>query len=84
VIPAVLAGVRHVGPYWCSTVTVADGGDRTRDVAVISRSEPAAGPGDAVLVTGLIVDGDTLWASDMRSAVAEAAATIDPFAAPAP
>jgi len=84
VIPAVLAGVRSVGPYWCSTVTVADGGDRTRDIVVISRSEPAASPGDSVLVIGLIVDGDTLWASDLRPAVADAAATIDPFAAPAP
>lgn len=84
VIPAVLAGVRHVGPYWCSTVTVADGGDRTRDMVVISRSEPAAAPGDAVLVTGLIVDGDTLWATDVRPTVAGAATTSDPFAAPAP
>jgi len=84
VMPAVLAGVRNVGPYWCSTVTVADGDDRTRDVVVISRSEPAVSPGDSVLVIGLIVDGDTLWASDLRPAVADAAATIDPFAAPAP
>ena len=83
-MPAVLAGVRHVGPYWCATVTVADGGDRTRDMVVISRSEPAAAPGDAVLVTGLIVDGDTLWASDVRPAVAGAATTSDPFATPAP
>jgi hypothetical protein len=35
-----------------------------------------------VLVTGLIVDGDTLWASDVRPAAAGAAPTIDPFAAP--
>lgn len=84
VMPAVLAGVRHVGPYWCSTVTVAESGDRTRDLVVISRSEPAAARGDAVLVTGLIVDGDTLWASDVRPAVAGATTTIDPFAAPAP
>lgn len=84
VMPAVLAGVRHVGPYWCSTVTIAEGGDRSRDLVVISRSEPAAAAGDAVLVTGLIVDGDTLWASDVRPASADATTTIDPFAAPAP
>lgn len=84
VMPAVLAGVRHVGPYWCSTVTVVEGDDRTRDLVVISRSEPAAAPGDAVLVTGLIVDGDTLWASDVRPASAGATTTTDPFAAPAP
>jgi hypothetical protein len=84
-LPAVLSGVRHVGPYWCSTVTVDDSGDRTRDLVVISRSEPAAAPGETVLVTGLIVDGDTLWASDVRPAAAAAAATTgDPFAAPAP
>lgn len=84
-LPAVLSGVRHVGPYWCSTVTVADAGDRTRDLVVISRSEPAVAPGETVLVTGLIVDGDTLWASDVRPAAAAAAATTeDPFAAPAP
>lgn len=82
VIPAVLSGVRHVGPYWCSTVTVSETGDRARELVVISRSEPAATPGETVLVTGLIVDGDTLWASDVRPAAAGAAPTIDPFAAP--
>jgi len=84
-MPAVLAGVRHVGPYWCSTVMVGEAGDRTRELVVISRSEPAVALGETVLVTGLIVDGDTLWASDVRPAAAAVeTTTIDPFAAPAP
>jgi hypothetical protein len=91
VMPAVLGSVRQVGPYWCSTVTIAEAGDRTRDMAVISRSEPVAVAGETVLVTGLIVDGDTVWASDVRPARADVPATsvvdepvaADPFAAPA-
>jgi len=92
VMPAVLGGVRQVGPYWCSTVTIAEAGDRTRDLAVISRSEPIAVAGDAVLITGLIVDGDTVWASDVRPARADAAVSpridefpaTDPLATPTP
>lgn len=73
VMPAILGSVRQVGPYWCATVTIAEAGDRTREMAVISRSEPAAIAGDPILVTGLIVDGDTVWASDVRPARADAA-----------
>lgn len=78
-LPAVMAGTRQVGPYWCSTVTMAEADGRTRDIAVVSRTEPAAVPGDAVLVTGLIIDGDVVWASDVGPATQEglAAAGFD-------
>lgn len=90
VMPAVLGTVRQIGPYWCATLTISEAGDRTRDVVVLSRSEPMAVVGDEVLVTGLIVDVDTLWASDVRTArVIEAATSpadepkaVDPFAEP--
>jgi len=70
-VPGVLAGTRQVGPYWCSTVTVAEAGGRSRDLAIVSRTEPPAVAGGAVLVTGLIIDGDVVWASDVCPATPE-------------
>jgi len=97
--PAVMAGKRQVGPYWCSTVAIAEVAGRSRDVAVVARTEPAAAPGDLVLVTGLIINGDVVWASDVRPATPEGvesasvdaavgaegeSAAADPFSAPEP
>ena len=93
VMPATFAGARQVGPYWYSRVSMAEAGGRSREVAVISRAEPAAAAGDAVLISGLVLDGDLLWAADMRSAAAQppissppvapaAAAEPDPFGLP--
>lgn len=73
-VPGVLAGTRRVGPYWCSTVTMAEAGGRSRDLAIISRTEPAVVAGARVLVTGLIIDGDVVWASDVCSATPEGVA----------
>ena len=93
VMPATFADARQVGPYWYSRVSMAEAGGRSREVAVISRAEPAAAAGDAVLISGLVLDGDLLWAADMRSAAAQppissppvapaAAAEPDPFGLP--
>ena len=73
VVPVTFAGARSVGPYWCSRVTMAEAGGRSRELAVISRSEPAALPGDVLLVTGLALDGNVVWASDLRSTRSDAA-----------
>lgn len=85
VMPAAFGGSRRVGPYWRSLATIAEAGGKSREVIVISRTEPAALPGDTVLVTGLVLDGDVVWGADVRSAKADAAAEPaagDPFATP--
>lgn len=79
-MPATFAGARQVGPYWYSRVSMAEAGGRSREVAVISRAEPAAAAGDAVLISGLVLDGDVLWAVDVRSAAAQPAISSPPVA----
>jgi len=61
--PATFVAARQVGPYWRTEVAVGD-----KPLVVLSRSEPAALPGETVLVTGLVVDEGVLWASDVRPA----------------
>lgn len=63
---------RQVGPYWSSLITIS--GPEPRSVAIISRREPAAAAGDPVLVTGVLFDGDVLWATDCRRLETGAAA----------
>lgn len=85
VMPATFASARRVGPYWCSRVAIAEAGGASRELSVISRQEPAAVPGDAVVIMGLVMDGGVLWASDVRTAAAIAPASAvepDPFGQP--
>jgi deoxyribodipyrimidine photo-lyase len=85
VMPATLSAARRVGPYWCSRVAIAEAGGASRELSVISRIEPTALPGDAIIVMGLVMDGGVLWASDVRSATAVAPAAAvepDPFGQP--
>jgi hypothetical protein len=67
--PATFVAARQVGPYWRTEVEVG-----SRPLVVLSRSEPAAVPGETVLVTGLVVDEGVLWATDVRPAK-----RVDPF-----
>lgn len=69
VAPATFVSARKVGPYWRAEVTVGD-----RPLVVLTRSEPAATQGDMLIVTGLSVDKDVVWATDIRPAQA-----ADPF-----
>ena len=69
VAPATFVSARKVGPYWRAEVTVGD-----RPLVVLTRSEPAATQGEMVIVTGLSVDKDVVWATDIRPAKA-----ADPF-----
>lgn len=86
VMPATFSGSRRVGPYWCSRVSIAEAGGASRELSVISRIEPTALPGDAVIVMGLVMDGGVLWASELLSASAASApapaAESDPFNQP--
>jgi hypothetical protein len=88
VMPATFSGARRVGPYWCSRVSIAEAGGASRELSVISRIEPVALPGDAVIVMGLVMDGGVLWASELLSASAAskpaAVAEPDPFSQPGP
>jgi len=65
---ATVAGARQVGPYWSTRVVVAGGNsDGTdRSISIISRLAPPADPGDRVVVSGVMFDGNTAWAADMR------------------
>lgn len=74
---ATFEGSRRVGPYWSTRVTI--DGEEPRDVAVISRVEPVAAQGEKVLVTGVLFDGDVVWASDCRPVAGKPAAAEDLF-----
>ena len=68
ILVATVENVRRVGPYWSTRAAIADGDDdgTTRSVAIISRTQPAADVGDRVLVSGVLFDGDAVWAVDVR------------------
>jgi hypothetical protein len=66
VLPVTFQASRKVGPYWSSKVTLEMPRGASRDLSVISRSEPAAVQGDAVLLMGVVFDGDVIWAADVR------------------
>jgi len=65
---ATLGGSRQVGPYWCTRVIAAggnaDGSDRS--LSIISRLAPPADPGERVVLSGVLFDGNAIWAADMR------------------
>jgi hypothetical protein len=77
ILLATFDGTRQVGPYWSSLVRL-DGAE-PRTVAVISRREPAAFEGERVLVTGVVFDGDVLWAADCRRLEKKASKVEDLF-----
>lgn len=64
-LPVTFDSAKKVGPYWRSKVTLVDG-DHSRELAIISRSEPAAVAGEQLLVTGVVFDGDVIWAAEVR------------------
>jgi hypothetical protein len=66
VLPVTFQASRRVGPYWSSRVTLALPKGATREITVLSRAEPAAVQGDAVVLTGMLFDGDVIWAADVR------------------
>lgn len=66
VLPVTFQVSRRVGPYWSSKVTLAMPKGATRELTVLSRAEPAAVQGDAVILTGMVFDGDVVWAADVR------------------
>lgn len=65
-LPVTFQSARKVGPYWSAKVTLALPKGATRELTVLSRAEPAAVQGDAVVLAGLVLDGDVIWAADVR------------------
>lgn len=74
---ATFDGARQVGPYWSMLITV-DGAEPL-SVNAISRTEPKLEPGERVLVTGVVFDGDVVWATDCRSLAKKSALVEDLF-----
>ncbi len=77
VVPATFVSARRAGPWWRSQVTLPATADRpAADLVVLSRLEPAVAPDDTVLVTGLMVDDDVVWAAEIRPVVARDAFSL--------
>ena len=74
-LPVRFNSSKKIGPYWRSKVQLGEGDD-ARELAIITREEPAAVAGDMLLVTGIVFDGDVIWAADVRPPAAEPA-TVD-------
>jgi hypothetical protein len=66
VLPVTIQSSRKIGPNWSSKVTLPLAKGGVREIVVLSRAEPAAVPGDRVLVIGTLFDGDVIWAADVR------------------
>jgi len=74
---ATFDGARQVGPYWSMLITVA--GVEPLTVNAIARAKPQAEPGERVLVTGVVFDGDVVWATDCRPLARKPAPAEDLF-----
>lgn len=69
VAAATFVGARRVGPYWRSQVSLAATDSKPAlELVVLTRTEPAVAPGDEVVITGLAVDDDVVWATELRPA----------------
>jgi hypothetical protein len=66
IVPVTFQSSRKIGPYWSSKMTLPQAKDGVREIVVLSRMEPAAVVGDEVVLTGMLFDGDVIWAADVR------------------
>jgi hypothetical protein len=82
VLPVTFDSAARLGPFWSAKVLIDDGTGKTEEIALVSRAEPAALAGDKLVVTGLLLDGDVIWASDWRKPGAEEPAADKPAASP--
>jgi hypothetical protein len=74
IVIAMLADTRPAGPYWYSQLTIAQPNGPLQEAIMLSRLPPAAAPGEKVVVTGVVLDDATLWASDCRMLAFDSAA----------
>lgn len=80
VLPVTFDSATRLGPFWSAKVLLDDGNGAMTELAIVSRSEPAALAGDRVIVTGLLLDGDVIWATDVRKPSTEKPAAEKPAA----
>ncbi len=80
VLPVTFDSATRLGPFWSAKVLLDDGNGAMTELAIVSRSEPAALAGDRVIVTGLLLDGDVIWATDVRKPSTEKPSTEKPAA----
>lgn len=80
VLPVTFDSATRLGPFWSAKVLLDDGNGVMTEMAIVSRSEPAALAGDRVIVTGLLLDGDVIWATDVRKPSTEKPSTEKPAA----
>jgi len=77
---------RRFGPSWRSQVSCLVPGDQApHEIVVLSRSEPAVAPGEEVVIAGLAVDQDVIWAADIGALeliTAEPSEATDVFGIP--
>jgi hypothetical protein len=79
VLPVTFDSATRLGPFWSAKVLIDKGEGDMEELAIVSRTEPAALTGDRVIVTGLLLDGDVIWATDCRKPSTEkpAASALD-------
>jgi hypothetical protein len=67
VLLGTFGSTRKVGPYWYTRVSLPEpeGGEQ-REVSIISRAEPTASEGERVVATGVLFNGDIVWAAECR------------------
>lgn len=65
ILPVTFMTTRRVGPNWYSTVSLAEADGGAREVAVLSRREPAAVEGDRLLVLGVLFDDGVVYAAEI-------------------
>lgn len=78
VLPVTFDSATRLGPFWSAKVLIDKGEGDMEELAIVSRAEPAALTGDRVIVTGLLLDGDVIWATDCRKPSTEKPATEKP------
>jgi len=95
VLIGILEETRGAGPWWWGRISIR--GEVPHRVAFFANGDPGVSVGEGVMVTGVIGDPSTMWASDVRAVpghvrgegpgaegAAPAAAPADPGAAEAP
>ncbi len=66
VVPVTFESASRSGPFWKAIVSLAGPDGQPISLTVISRREPSAIAGDRVVVTGVVLGSDAIWAADVR------------------
>lgn len=72
VLQVTFDSARRAGPYWSTQATLELPKGKSRQVVLVSRTEPAAVAGDPIVVSGVILGDGVIWAADVRGLATEA------------